>query len=77
MSVTVGNGKEYDIDFRANTTLGDRHNIAFGLASRHMNLEVEDVVTPPLELSGYRYDTRYNDSFLHGPYFGHTYSRLR
>tara|TARA_B100001094_G_scaffold299266_1_gene323812 strand:+ start:1462 stop:3750 length:2289 start_codon:yes stop_codon:yes gene_type:complete len=39
--------KEYDIDFRANTILGDRHNIAFGLASRHMNLEVEDVVTPP------------------------------
>jgi iron complex outermembrane recepter protein len=38
---------EYDIDFRANKPLGDSHHLAFGLAVRHMDFEVEDVVTPP------------------------------
>jgi iron complex outermembrane receptor protein len=39
--------KEYDLDFRANKPIGDRHHLAFGLATRHMDFDIEDVVTPP------------------------------
>jgi outer membrane receptor protein involved in Fe transport len=39
--------KQYDLDFKANKLIGDRHHLAFGLATRHMNFDVEDVMTPP------------------------------
>jgi iron complex outermembrane receptor protein len=39
--------KEYDLDFKANKPIGDRHHLAFGLATRHMDFDVEDVMTPP------------------------------
>ena len=39
--------KEYDLDFKASKLIGDRHHLAFGLATRHMDFDIEDVVTPP------------------------------
>lgn len=38
---------QYDVDFKANKPIGDRHHLAFGLAVRHMDFDIEDVVTPP------------------------------
>ena len=48
--------KEYDLDFKANKPIGDRHHLAFGLATRHMDFDVEDVMTPP-----WKFDT--NDTW--------------
>ncbi len=39
--------KEYDLDFKANKPIGDRHHLSFGFGARHMDFDIEDVVTPP------------------------------
>lgn len=38
---------EYDLDFRADQPLGDRHHLAFGLGYRYLEEEVVSKVTPP------------------------------
>ena len=43
--------KEYDLDFRANKPVGDRHHLSFGAAFRHMSFDVNDVVTSPWAFS--------------------------
>ena len=39
--------EEYDLDFRANKPIGDKHHLSFGAAFRHMAFDVNDVVTSP------------------------------
>lgn len=39
--------EEFDIDFKANKPVGDSNHLSFGLSYRHINLEVDEVVTSP------------------------------
>ena len=39
--------EEFDLDFRANKPWGEKNHIAFGLAAKHMSLDVQENVTSP------------------------------
>jgi outer membrane receptor protein involved in Fe transport len=39
--------EEFDLDFRANRPWGEKNHIAFGLAAKHLSLDVQENVTPP------------------------------
>ena len=39
--------REYDLDFRANQPIGEKHHLSFGAAYRNMSFDVDEAVTSP------------------------------
>ena len=56
--------KEYDLDFRANKPLGDKHHLSFGSSFRHMAFDVNDVVTSPWAFSTFDLETSSSSSAI-------------
>ena len=38
---------EYDLDFRANQPIGEKHHLSFGASYRNMSFDVDEAVTSP------------------------------
>ena len=45
--------EEFDLDFKANKPIGDRHHLAFGLSARHVSLDVTEVATAPWRFTAF------------------------
>jgi outer membrane receptor protein involved in Fe transport len=49
--------EEFDLDFRANKSIGDSHHVALGFSARRMSLETKSVVTAPWAFTNLVLDT--------------------
>jgi iron complex outermembrane receptor protein len=56
--------KEYDLDFRANKPIGDKHHLSFGASFRHMSFDVNDVVTSPWAFPTFDLETNSSSSAI-------------